>query len=51
MENKRRKRHDYIECVSEGYANGVAKGFPLSEEEKKQMINEAEIAYGKFLDA
>ena len=51
MENKRRKRHDYIECVSEGYANGVAKGFPLSGEEKKQMINEAEIAYGKFLDA
>ena len=51
MENKRRKRHNYIECVSEGYANGVAKGFPLSEEEKKQMINEAEIAYGKFLDA
>ena len=51
MENKRRKRHDYIECVSEGYANGVAKGFPLSEEEKKLMINEAEIAYGKFLDA
>ena len=51
MENKRRKRHDYIECVSEGYANGEAKGFPLSEEEKKQMINEAEIAYGKFLDA
>jgi GTP cyclohydrolase I len=51
MENKRRKRYDFIECVPEGYANGVAKGFPLSEDEKAAMINEAEEAYGKFLDA
>lgn len=51
MENKRRKKHEDIECVPEGYANGVAKGFPLSEYEKTQMIDEAEEAFGKFLDA
>jgi hypothetical protein len=29
MENKRRKKHDNIECVPVGMANGVAGGFPL----------------------
>jgi len=51
MENKRRKSYPDIECVSEGLANGVAPGFPFSEEEKKQIISQAAEAYGKFLDA
>ena len=47
-ENK--KQYD-IEVVQEGFANGVAPGFPLSDKEKEKMINKAEKAYGKFLDA
>ena len=30
MENKRRKIHEELEVVQEGFANGVAEGFPLS---------------------
>ena len=51
MENKRRKIHEELEVVKVGYANGVAPGFPFTEKEKSSMINEAEEAYGKFLDA
>jgi len=51
MENKRRKIHEELEVVQEGFANGVAKGFPLSDEQKRHMIDEAAIAYGQFLDA
>jgi len=51
MENKRRKHYTQIECVQEGFANGVAQGFPLNEEEKTKMIEEATEAFGKFLDA
>jgi GTP cyclohydrolase I len=51
MENKRRKQYTQIECVQEGFANGVAQGFPLNEEEKSKMIEEATEAFGKFLDA
>jgi GTP cyclohydrolase I len=51
MENKRRKQYTQIECVQEGFANGVAQGFPLNEEEKTKMIEEATEAFGKFLDA
>ena len=51
MENKRRKQHQDIECVSVGMANGVAPGFPFTEKEKLSMIDEAEEAFGKFLDA
>mgnify|MGYP000616224634 FL=1 len=40
-----------LELVKEGYANGVAPGFPLTEKEKWQMVDEAAEAYGKFLDA
>ena len=40
-----------LELVKEGYANGVAPGFPLSEKEKWNMVEEAAEAYGKFLDA
>ena len=47
-ENK--KQYD-IEVVQQGFANGVAPGFPLSDKEKEKMINKAEKAYGKFLDA
>ena len=51
MENKRRKHYTQIECVQEGFANGIAQGFPLNEEEKSKMIEEATEAFGKFLDA
>ena len=51
MENKRRKQHEDIECVQEGFANGVAQGFPLNDQEKEKMIIEATEAFGKFLDA
>jgi len=51
MENKRRKKHEDIECVPVGMANGVAPGFPFTDKEKWSMVNEAEEAFGKFLDA
>ena len=51
MENKRRKQYTQIECVQEGFANGIAQGFPLNEEEKTKMVEEATEAFGKFLDA
>jgi GTP cyclohydrolase I len=50
-ENKRKKQHNDLECVQVGFANGVAPGFPLTENEKWKMVDEAEEAYGKFLDA
>ena len=40
-----------LECVQEGFANGVAPGFPLDSTAKNAMIYEAAEAYGKFLDA
>ena len=40
-----------LELVKEGFANGVAKGRPLTEDEKKEMILHAETAFGEFLDA
>ena len=40
-----------LELVRVGYANGVARGYPLSEKEKWDMVDEAAEAYGKFLDA
>ena len=51
MENKRRKIHEELEVVQEGFANGVAPGFPLNEEQKLAMIDKAEEAYGNFLTA
>lgn len=51
MEEKRRKNYTNLECVPEGFANGVAKGFPLSEDEKWEMVEKAAKAYGDFLDA
>ena len=50
-ENKRKKQHNDLECVQVGFANGIAPGFPLTENEKWKMVDEAEEAYGKFLDA
>ena len=51
MENKRRKVHEELEVVKVGYANGVAEGFPFTNIEKAAIIDNAEEAYGKFLDA
>ena len=51
MENKRRKIHEELEVVQTGFANGVAPGFPFTEKEKLSMIDEAEHAFGLFLDA
>ena len=44
-------KENELELVEEGFANGVAEGFPLTEKEKEDMIDAAEHAYGKFLDA
>ncbi len=49
--DKRRKIHEELEVVQEGFANGVAPGFPLNDKEKLKMISKAERAYGKFLEA
>ena len=43
--------NDELEVVKAGFANGVAEGFPLSDEEKEEMIDNAEEAFGIFLDA
>ena len=51
IENKRRKKHENIECVPVGYANGVTSGFPFTDREKDKMIEEAAEAFGQFLDA
>ena len=40
-----------LECVQQGFANGVAPGFPLDSAEKNAMIYEAAEHYGKFLEA
>ena len=40
-----------IELVKEGFANGVAIGGPLSDEDKAWMIEEAAEKFGEFLDA
>ena len=40
-----------LELVKVGYANGVAPGFPLNEDQKWEMVDKAAEAYGKFLDA
>ena len=40
-----------LECVQIGHANGLAPGAPFTEDEKWNMVLEAEEAFGKFLDA
>jgi len=51
MENSRRKQHEDLEVVQTGFANGVAEGFPLNDQQKQYMIEDAAEAYGKFLTA
>ena len=51
MANNRRKIHEELEVVKVGFANGIAEGFPLTDKQKNKMIDKAEKAYGKFLDA
>ena len=51
MSNNRRKNHTDLECVQTGFANGVAPGFPLTEDQKWEMVEKAEKAYGEFLTA
>ena len=51
MTNNRKKIHNDLEVVQEGFANGVAPGFPLSDLEKQGMIQNAAEAYGQFLTA
>ena len=51
MSKNRRKIHEELEVVQEGFANGVAKGFPLSNPDKQSMIEDATEAFGKFLTA
>tara|TARA_B100001778_G_scaffold228105_1_gene189491 strand:+ start:111 stop:809 length:699 start_codon:yes stop_codon:yes gene_type:complete len=46
--SKNKKTFD-LECVQEGFANGVAPGFPLNDKQKQKMIDRATKAYGKFL--
>ena len=43
--------HKDLEVVKVGFANGVAEGFLLNDKQKNKMIDKAEKAYGKFLDA
>ena len=50
-DNNRKKTYTDLECVTTGFANGVAPGFPLTEKEKWKMVDKAEKAYGQFLDA
>ena len=47
----KKELHKDLEVVKVGFANGVAEGFPLNDKQKNKMINQAEKAYGKFLDA
>ena len=51
MENNRRKIHEELEVVQEGFANGVAEGFPLNDLQKQHMIEDAAEAFGSFLTA
>ena len=46
--NKRRKIHEELEVVQEGFANGVAPGFPLNDLQKQHMIEDAEEALVPF---
>ena len=46
----RKKQHTDLEVVQQGFANGVAPGFPFTDREKSKMIDRAAKAFGKFLD-
>ena len=49
MEHK--DKHNDLEVVQMGFANGVAEGFPFTDKEKQSMIEDATEAYGQFLTA
>jgi len=51
MKENRKKFHNDIECVQNGFANGAALDRPLTDEEKQQMIEEATEHFGNFLTA
>lgn len=51
MKENRKKFHNDIECVQNGFANGSALDRPLTDEEKQQMIEEATEHFGNFLTA
>ena len=40
-----------LELVKEGFANGIAPSGPLTDDQKKDMIDKAAKAFGEFLDA
>ena len=46
-----KKQHTDLEVVQEGFANGVAPGFPLNDKQKEKMIKKATKAYARFLEA
>tara|TARA_R110002012_G_scaffold313084_1_gene524402 strand:+ start:363 stop:1058 length:696 start_codon:yes stop_codon:yes gene_type:complete len=51
MSKNRRQIHRELEVVQEGFANGVAPGYPLSSVDKETMIHAAAEKYGEFLTA
>jgi len=48
--SNRRKLHQELEVVQEGFANGVAPGFPFNDAQKLDMIEKAAHKFGLFLD-
>tara|TARA_R110002050_G_scaffold56996_2_gene128216 strand:+ start:1565 stop:2260 length:696 start_codon:yes stop_codon:yes gene_type:complete len=51
MNKTRKKIHTELEVVQEGFANGVAPGYPLTPVDKEIMILAAAEKYGEFLSA
>tara|TARA_Y100000361_G_scaffold45321_1_gene39213 strand:+ start:543 stop:1238 length:696 start_codon:yes stop_codon:yes gene_type:complete len=51
MSKNRKQVHKELEVVQEGFANGVAPGYPLSPVDQQIMINDAAEKYGEFLTA
>ena len=51
MSKNRQQVHKELEVVQEGFANGVAPGYPLSPVDQETMINNAAEKYGEFLTA
>ena len=51
MSKNRKQVHKELEVVQEGFANGVAPGYPLSPVDQQTMINNAAEKYGEFLTA
>ena len=49
--NKEKDFSDKLELAGMGFANGKAPGYPFTDEQKWDMVEEAQEAFGKFLDA